>query len=160
QLSDTHLSRRHGYFVANWAKVVAALDADPPDLAVISGDLSINGSDDDDDLSFALTQCRRLRTTWRVVAGNHDVGEEPDALMLGRRIDPVRVERWRCFAGRHWWAVDAGAWRLIGINGFLYGSGLPDDEVQHDWLTHALGRWDGPVGMFVHKPLFLDDPDD
>ena len=160
QLSDTHLSGRHGYFVANWAKVVATLNADPPDLVVISGDLSVNGSDDDDDLSFALTQCRRLRTTWRVVAGNHDIGEEPDALVLGQQIDASRVDRWSRLAGRHFWAVDAGPWRLVGINGFLYGSGLPDDEAQHEWLVRAIDRWDGPIGVFVHKPLFIDDPDE
>jgi hypothetical protein len=56
--------------------------------------------------------------------------------------------------------MDLGAWRLIGINGFLYGSGLPDDDVQHEWLCRAIGRWDGPIGVFVHKPLFIDDPDE
>jgi protein tyrosine/serine phosphatase len=160
QLSDSHLSARHGYFVANWAAVVEQLSADPPDLIVNSGDLSINGSDDDSDLRFAVAQHSRLPSPWRAIPGNHDIGEEPDALMLGQPIDARRVARWRRIVGPDYWSVDVGQWRLVGINGFLYGSGLADDADQHRWLTDVVESSDRPIGLFVHKPLFLVSPDE
>lgn len=160
QISDTHLSARHGYFVGNWAAVIDHLSADPPDLVVNSGDLSINGSDDDSDLRFAAAQHRRLPSAWRAIPGNHDVGEEPDALMLGQPIDARRVARWRRIVGPDYWSIDIGRWRLVGINGFLYGSGLTDDAEQHRWLAAVLESSDRPVGLFVHKPLFLMSPDE
>ncbi len=155
QLSDSHLSARHGYFVGNWASVVEQLWADPPDLVVNSGDLSINGADDDSDLRFAAAQHRRLPSPWLAIPGNHDIGEEPDALMLGQPIDAHRVARWRRIVGPDHWTVDIGRWRLVGINGFLYGSGLADDDAQHRWLSEVVESSDRPVGLFVHKPLFL-----
>jgi hypothetical protein len=95
-----------------------------------------------------------------VVAGNHDIGEEPDALLLGQPIDARRIDRWDRLAGDHHWALDLESWRLVGVDGFLYGSGLPADAAQRARLTQTLTEWDGPVGLFVHKPLFIDHPDE
>jgi 3',5'-cyclic AMP phosphodiesterase CpdA len=160
QLSDTHLSGRHGYFVANWRAVIDELALAPPDLIVTTGDLSINGADDDSDLRFAAAQHRRLPSPWRAIPGNHDIGEEPDALMLGQPIEARRVARWRRIVGPDRWHVDLGRWRLVGINGFLYGSGLADEVDQHRWLRAVLQATDRPIGLFVHKPLFLTEPDE
>jgi protein tyrosine/serine phosphatase len=160
QVSDSHLSARHGYFVGNWAAVIDQLSADPPDLVINSGDLSINGADDDGDLRFATAQHRRLPSPWRAIPGNHDIGEEPDALLLGQPIDGRRVARWRRIVGPDYWSVEVGRWRLVGINGFLYGSGLADDDEQHRWLTALVESSDRPIGLFVHKPLFLVSPDE
>jgi len=146
--------------VGNWARVIDQLAADPPDLIVNSGDVSINGADDDADLRFAVAQHRRLPSPWRAIPGNHDVGEEPDALVLGQPIDARRLARWRCIAGPDYWMIDIDRWRLVGIDGFLYGSGLPDEDKQHRWLTEVVESSDRPIGLFVHKPLFVVSPDE
>lgn len=160
QVSDTHLSGRHGYFLANWRRMLRRLRAEPPDLVVNTGDLSINGAEDDDDLAFAIEEHRRLPVPWRVVCGNHDIGEEPGALHLGHPIGDDRLDRWTRIAGEQWWSVDVESWRLVGLNGFLYGTGMAIEREQHDWLRHTLATAPGPIGVFVHKPLFVDGPDD
>jgi len=160
QLSDTHLSARHGYFLANWRRVVRRLNQEPPDLVITTGDLSVNGSDDDEDLAFAIAEHRRLRSPWQTIPGNHDIGEEPGAIHLGQPISEERLNRWERIVGAQWWHTDIEAWRLIGINGFLYGTGLPAETAQHEWLERTLTAAPGPVGLFVHKPLFIDHADE
>jgi hypothetical protein len=64
-----------------------------PDLLVNSGDLSVNGADEDDDLAFALSEHGHVTLPWRAIPGNHDVGEEPEAVHLGQIIDGARLER-------------------------------------------------------------------
>jgi hypothetical protein len=40
-------------------------------------------------------------------------------------------------------------------------SGLESETEQYDWLASELGRTNGkPVALFLHKPLFLNTPDD
>ena len=63
-----------------------------------------------------------------------------------------------CGADR--WVVDRAGWRLVGLNCFLFGSGLPAEEEQQVWLAEALRTTEGPVGVFVHKPLFLASTDE
>ncbi len=50
QVSDTHLSRNRGYFYDNWRVFLSDMRAAPPDLIVHSGDLSLRGTDDVEDL--------------------------------------------------------------------------------------------------------------
>jgi 3',5'-cyclic AMP phosphodiesterase CpdA len=52
-LSDTHLSPTHGFFWENRRLTCAALNADPPDLVIVNGDLCINGPESDADMAFA-----------------------------------------------------------------------------------------------------------
>jgi 3',5'-cyclic AMP phosphodiesterase CpdA len=158
QISDSHLSRRHGYFVANWRRVLERVRKDQPDQVINTGDVSLNGANDDEDLLFAASQHRRLPVGWRALPGNHDVGEEPGAAIVGHPVDSVRQARWRRAFGPDRWSVTIGGWRLLGINCFLYGSGLSDEDAQHQWLGRQIGEADGPVGLFLHKPLFLDNP--
>ena len=40
-------------------------------------------------------------------------------------------------------------------------TGLASEAEQFDWLASELARADGkPVALFLHKPLYLDAPDD
>ena len=42
QVSDTHLSRTHGYFYDNWLAFLAEMEALTPDLVLHCGDLRFN----------------------------------------------------------------------------------------------------------------------
>jgi 3',5'-cyclic AMP phosphodiesterase CpdA len=53
-----------------------------------------------------------------------------------------------------------GAWRAIGINAQLLGSGLPEEADQMAWLEAQLDSARAPVALFLHKPLFLSTPDE
>ena len=161
QVSDTHLSRRRAYFHDNWEVFVAEIAANPPDLVVSSGDLSFDGAAEDDDLAFARLEHDKLAAPWIAIPGNHDIGESALAVRLDQPIDEARIARWRRHIGPQWWCRDVGAWRLVGIDTALLGSGRPKEAEQNAFLGRSLAERGGrPVLLFQHMPPFLKDPDD
>jgi 3',5'-cyclic AMP phosphodiesterase CpdA len=162
-VSDTHLSQRHGWFVANWRRVrqsIAAHDGGPPALVVNSGDVSVNGVGAAEDLSFAASQHERIGLAWRAVPGNHDVGEEPGAAHIGQPTDAVTHQSWADSIGPSWWSVDLSGWRLVGIDAFLFGTGMEAEAKQEEFVVRAVGEAPGPVGIFTHKPLCIETLDE
>lgn len=87
QVSDTHLSETHAYFIDNFRVFEAEMTALKPDLIVHTGDISFNGPARPDDLSFAKAQLDRLPCPVLSLAGNHDVGEAPRHSRLDHRLD-------------------------------------------------------------------------
>ncbi|SMF25017.1 3',5'-cyclic AMP phosphodiesterase CpdA [Tistlia consotensis] len=161
QISDTHLSPTHGFFVGNWRKTVRHVNALAPDLVVVTGDLTINGPDDAAELTFARSELGRLAPRWLALAGNHDVGDEPPGQDEKQLVDPPRLARWHAHFGAHYWAETLGSWRLLGLNAQLLGSGLDAETEQQRWLEEQLGASDSRhIGLFLHKPLFVADRDD
>ena len=50
---------------------------------------------------------------------------------------------------------------FVGLNSLVMNSGLAFEGQQFDWLASELSRANGkPVALFLHKPLFLNLPDD
>jgi 3',5'-cyclic AMP phosphodiesterase CpdA len=130
QISDPHLARRH---------------ASPEDLA------------------FARSLHDALPVPCRYLPGNHDVGDNPTELGPAPP-HPVSEAGCRAFArvfGDDRWQFDAAGWSFIGLNSLLMQSGLAAEDEQLDWLATQLAAAAGrPVALFLHKPLFLDAPDD
>lgn len=159
-LSDIHLSPTHGFFWRNWCIARDFATMRNPEAVIVNGDLCINGPEDDGEMAFAARALRELSGPVYALPGNHDVGDEPPGQDPEQIVDAPRLERWRRFLGADRWAFHAGNWRLIGVNAQLFGSGLPQEAEQLDWLHEQLaaaGR--EPVALFVHKPLFIDSPD-
>lgn len=158
QVSDTHLSRTHAYFADNWAVFREAMRADPPDLIVHSGDVSFNGPVAADDLAFAAAEMAGLGIPFRVIAGNHDIGEAPAFSRLDQPVNTGRIAAWRAQFGGPWWQHDIPGWRLVGVDTALMGSGLAEEAEQLAFLASALdGR---PAMLFMHMPPFDRDPGD
>jgi 3',5'-cyclic AMP phosphodiesterase CpdA len=165
QVSDTHLSRTHAWFTANWPVFVEEMRTLSPDFIVNSGDISFNGPDRPDDLAFAADCHRTLCAPWRAIAGNHDVGEAPVASRLNQPVNDARLDAWQSHVGPSWWVEDLGTaafrLRLIGLDSALMGSGLPQEAQQAAFLETALGTCDGRTTLvFTHMPPFGEDPDD
>jgi 3',5'-cyclic AMP phosphodiesterase CpdA len=155
-LSDIHLSPTHGFFWDNWCVARDFADAAKADAVIVNGDLTINGPDSDAEIAFAATTLRDLRTRVMALPGNHDVGDEPPGQDPDQIVDADRLARWdRAFAADRW-ALDAGRWRLIGVNAQLFGSGLPREQAQEHWLDGELSSAGRPIALFLHKPLFLE----
>ncbi|WP_416899634.1 MAG: metallophosphoesterase family protein [Minwuia sp.] len=156
QISDTHLSDRHGFFVENFRRTAEAVNAWKPDLVIHTGDLSINGADRERDLSFSMEMMRLIEAPLRVLPGNHDIGEEPGFMQLDQPTTEARLARYTRAVGTDRWAFDAGDWRLIGLNAQVLGTGLAREAEQAAWLADELEAAAGwPVGIFTHKPLFF-----
>ncbi len=161
QVTDTHLSESHAYFVDNWEVFVREMEADPPDLIVCTGDVSLRGTDEEADLAFARAQIDRLPAKTLVLPGNHDIGDPPPKPRLDKPITEERRDRWRRHFGCDWWIEDFGAWRLYGLNAQLFDSGLDAEIEQRRWFEAALGEGAGrPGALFMHKPAYYKDPED
>ncbi len=159
-VSDLHLSPTHGFFWENWRIARDAVNADPPELVIVNGDLCINGPDSDAEMDFAGSALRGLHMPVQALPGNHDVGDEPPGQDAEQLIDAARLARWNRVFGTDRFDLSIGAWRLVGLNAQLCGSGLAEEAAQLAWLTECLGTAEGPVALFLHKPLFLDNPDE
>lgn len=156
QISDTHLSLSKSHFNNNWEPVRAWIEEMAPDLVIHTGDLTIDGADREDDITFSLGLINRLSMPVLVVPGNHDVGHLPGS---HQPVDPERLARWRRLAGPDYWVSDHGDWRLVGFNSLLVGFEDEEEEKQFAWLEEQLRDRDGrKVAVFAHKPLFVDEP--
>jgi 3',5'-cyclic AMP phosphodiesterase CpdA len=157
-VSDTHLSRTHGYFDVNWAAFREAMAASPPDMLVHGGDISFNGPSAPDDLGYAAEEIASLGLPWRAIPGNHDIGEAPEFSRLNQHINRERIDAWRRQVGAQWWHCDVPHWRLVGLDTALMGSNLAEEGEQIEFLQDALaGRGSLQAMVFVHMPPFERD---
>ena len=159
-LSDIHLSPTHGFFWENWRLAREFANSAKADVVIVNGDLAINGPDSDAEIAFAATALAGLNGRVMALPGNHDVGDEPPGQDPKQIVDANRLARWdRSFAGDHW-VLDVEGWRLVGVNAQLFGSGLAREQAQDQWLDQQLGAAGWPTALFLHKPLFLENPAD
>jgi 3',5'-cyclic AMP phosphodiesterase CpdA len=159
-LSDIHLSPTHGFFWENWRLAREFANAANAEAVIVNGDLAINGPESDAELAFAAAALEKLHPRVLVLPGNHDVGDEPPGQDPNQIIDADRLARWDKSFGGDRWTLDAGDWRLIGINAQLCGSDLAREHEQDQWLDETLSAAGRPTALFLHKPLFLEDPAD
>jgi 3',5'-cyclic AMP phosphodiesterase CpdA len=154
--SDTHLSARIPATEHNWSAVIEHIDAAQPDLMLHLGDVSMDGTHDDDDLSFARRQMDRVPVRWWAVPGNHDLGDTPSAAIEPDEVVTAdRVQRWVDRFGPDRWVIDLGAWKLVGVDAQLFGSGLASEDDQWDFIHAEL--LEAEPGrrriLVIHKPL-------
>ena len=162
-ITDTHLGALHREFEPNFRALVDEVARVAPDLVVNTGDITVNGSDDEADHAHARGLHGLLSVPWRVLAGNHDLGDNPrePGAVLRTPVTPERRARFRAAWGDDFWAMDALEFRLIGLNAQLCGSGLDSEAAQWDFLSDEVLRLkDRPLALFLHKPLFLASPDE
>lgn len=161
QLSDPHLSATRPFHQDNWEQVLEALAADPPDLVVVTGDVVLSDPDEEADHDFARGQLARIPAPWRVLPGNHDIGDNLVSGAMAKRVDAERLARWQRHFGEDRWSLTLGGWLLLGLNAqILNAPGLAAEAAQRDWLAGVLATTDPalPVALFLHKPLFMDHP--
>jgi 3',5'-cyclic AMP phosphodiesterase CpdA len=158
QLSDTHVSARHRMFEPNIEATAAWLRANAPELIVHTGDMAMDGAGDAADLDAAAAWHARLGAPVRAVPGNHDVGDVA-AIKPEQVVNDERLAAWRNRMGPDFWAEDRGGWRLVGLDAMLLGTGHAAEERQFAWLAEVLATH-APVAVFLHKPLFIDHPDE
>jgi 3',5'-cyclic AMP phosphodiesterase CpdA len=156
QISDTHLSRDKPFFVDNFCAIGEALRRERPDLVLNTGDMSLDGASRASDLAAARHLHDALGLPVRFLAGNHDLGDSPDAPAHGEpAIDEPRRARYLAHFGADFWTLDVPGWRLLAINAQLLDSDLAACREQDEAIVHAVADL-GPrqLALLVHKPLF------
>ncbi len=161
QISDLHLTADGGLFNDNWETTLGWIEAAEPDLVVVSGDVALGGKNVDRDLEFARGQLDRIRARWRVLPGNHDIGDNPFSGSKNNPVSAPRLARWRGLFGPDCWIERLGGWAIVGVNSqILNAPELGEESIQGDYLEKTLSGLDidAPLAIFTHKPLFLDRP--
>jgi 3',5'-cyclic AMP phosphodiesterase CpdA len=163
QISDTHLARRLPTLTDNFDRVREHIDAKRPDLVINSGDVGFDGPTSRADLEFAKTLHDALPVPCRYLPGNHDIGDNPTAVGPAPS-QPANEPHRQAFVdvfGEDRWCFDAAGWRFVGLNSLIMNTGLASETEQFDWLASQLSGANGkPVALFLHKPLYLNTPDD
>jgi len=163
QISDTHLARRHQTLTDNFHRVSEYIDSKRPDLVVNSGDLGFDGPTSADDLAFAKSLHEQIPVPCRYLPGNHDIGDNPTAIgpVPSQPVTEQHLKKFRSAIGEDCWRFDAAGWCFIGLNSLVMNTGLAREAEQFDWLASQLSSANGkPLALFLHKPLFLNVPDD
>jgi 3',5'-cyclic AMP phosphodiesterase CpdA len=163
QISDTHLTRRLAKLTANFHRVCEHIDATRPDLVINSGDLAFDAPTSADDLEFAKSLHEQIPVPCRYLPGNHDIGDNPTAVgpVPSHPATEPFLQNFRSVIGEDRWRFDEAGWCFIGLNSLILNTGLASEAEQFDWLASELARAAGkPVALFLHKPLYLDMPDD
>ena len=158
QVSDAHLSPEHAFPTENWKIVAGHINDLAPDLVIHTGDTTVDGVGNPEQLEFAKEQFALLDAGVLVVPGNHDVGELSSH---GNRLEPVvsaescaRFEK--CF-GQDRFVRDIEGWRIVGLNALLFGSGLSIEADLWGFLDETLSSADGRrIAVFLHKPLYAE----
>jgi 3',5'-cyclic AMP phosphodiesterase CpdA len=163
QISDTHLTRNFAVLTDNFHRVGKYIDAHRPDLVVNTGDVSWDGPTSRADMEFALALHAALPVDCRYLPGNHDIGDNPTAVGVAPSC-PATEELRDAFVsvfGEDRWQFEAAGWRFIGLNSLIMNTGILSELEQEEWLTSQLAGANGkPIALFLHKPLFLNMPED
>jgi 3',5'-cyclic AMP phosphodiesterase CpdA len=161
QVSDTHLSRTHGYFQDNWDAFIDCVAEERPDFVFVTGDMCFNGPVNPDDLAYARSQLDRLPVAWRAIPGNHDIGDVPPDAKLKHPMSADSRAVYRRHFGEEHWVQDIGDWRFVGLNAQLLDSGLPGEAEQMTMLEGALAdAGTRALALIIHKPLYHAAPDE
>jgi 3',5'-cyclic AMP phosphodiesterase CpdA len=163
QISDTHLARRLTKLTDNFHRLSEYIDATRPDLVINSGDVVFDGPTSPKDLDFARSLHDALPVACRYLPGNHDIGDNPTEIgpELKQRVSEKDRQAYLSVFGDDRWRFEAAGWCFIGLNTLVMNSGLGSEAEQFDWLAAELASAKGkPVGLFLHKPLYLNAPDD
>jgi 3',5'-cyclic AMP phosphodiesterase CpdA len=163
QISDTHLARRLPELTDNFHRLSEHIDATRPDLVVNGGDLAFDGPAERDDLEFAKTLHDGLPVACRFLPGNHDIGDNPTQVgpAPSQPVTEQSQQAFRAIFGEDRWRFDAAGWCFIGLNSLVMNTGLASEAEQFGWLAAELAGAAGkPVALFLHKPLYLNAPDD
>jgi predicted phosphodiesterase len=107
-------------------------------------------------ISLAQEVYSRLRHPIHFVAGNHDVGDKPDAHVA---VPAVAEENYPVFEsswGPSFSSFDEGDCHFVIVDAQVINSGFEREERQREWLEADLASASGQrIFLFMHYPPFI-----
>ncbi len=108
-----------------------------------------------------LDQFAALKHPWRIIPGNHDVGDKAIEWGPAGTVRTSFLDAWERHFGEQYFHRTVEDIHFIGINAQLPGSDLAAEAEQYDWLARLLDRIRGErIFMGSHYPPFLLDADE
>jgi len=155
-MTDTHLAPGGKAVLANCRAVRDWVVAAEADITLHLGDVTAEGAMHAAHFEAAASALGAWPTPLYILPGNHDVGDIHDIARSPSEppVDGMRLERHRRALGADRWRVEAEGWTLIGLNALLLGWDDDETAAQAAWLDDMLAQAEGPVALFLHKPLF------
>jgi 3',5'-cyclic AMP phosphodiesterase CpdA len=154
QLADTHLSRWEGPLRRNFRTLAAFVNTVlRPDLIIHAGDAILSNPDAEEDYLAAKEIFELIDAPIRFIPGNHDIGEPYERTWWTTTAE--RLARFRRHFGETPWLEWFGDVALLGLNSQVFGTGLPEEESQWQWLECVARTVEGrPVLLFQHKSFW------
>jgi 3',5'-cyclic AMP phosphodiesterase CpdA len=154
QFSDTHLSRWDGPLRRNFRALTRYVNETlQPDLVVHAGDSVLANPDAEEDYLAAKELLGLIDAPMLFIPGNHDVGEPYERTWW--TATSTRVARYRRHFGPVPWLKWFGEIGLVGLNSQVFGTGLPEEDEQWQWLAAiATSVANRPVVVFMHKSFW------
>lgn len=155
-LTDTHLTPLVPGFDHNLDAARRWIAARGIATTIHLGDVTADAVERPAEIAHAARSFADWPGELHMLAGNHDIGDNPG--VKGDQIaDAAKIARFATIAGTGRWRIDRHGWALIGLDSQLLGRGDRLEADQDAWLDAQLRRRDeGPIGLFLHKPLFRD----
>ncbi|WCJ58296.1 metallophosphoesterase [Fontisphaera persica] len=155
-LSDIHITHRlkqdQPVREQRLREAIAAVNAEKVDLVLLGGDLTEDGT------VAEFRDFQRLARDFSApvwyVPGNHDIGNKR---IEGKKesVTSARNQRYESVLGPSWWVREHAGVRVVGVNGPLLGSGLPEESKMWAEVERALARTSAvPTLVLVHFPPF------
>lgn len=144
----------------NWETARKQVVVYEPDLLLVGGDMTRDGSTHRYELERIKDDFDRLPFPTHVIPGNHEVGNK---YMAGApmSIQPAFLDLYASVFGSSEWSFVHKNVRFSACNAFLLGSGLPDEHVLRTWISQQRPdpKADHHVWM-IHPALFADSFDE
>jgi 3',5'-cyclic AMP phosphodiesterase CpdA len=156
QISDTHISHLGGVTNENFAKIAEFVNEQlRPDFIVHTGDVMILDPDVAADRTAAKEAFTALQAPYRVLPGNHDVGETFEHAWADLHATPERVQAFTADFGPDRFVEIVGDYAIVGLNSEILAADFAEAQEQWAWLETVPEQvGDRPTLVFGHKPVF------
>jgi len=141
----------------NWQTAREQIVAGNPELLIVGGDLTRDGSTHRFELEQIKADLDALPFPYHALPGNHEVGNKYHP------ADPMAIREefvalYRSVFGPSQWSFVHREVRFSGFDAFLAGSGLPEEGEMWHWLEAQARQPRARFHVwFMHPALFIED---
>ncbi|MBS3761869.1 MAG: metallophosphoesterase [Planctomycetes bacterium] len=157
---------------ANWEVARKQIIEVDPELLLVGGDLTRDGSVHPAELEEMKADLDQLPFPVHAVPGNMDTGNKHTDV-VGRNRGPdqcsdvelnvtsAQLQRFASIVGPLWWSFDHRGVRFSGVADMVINSGLPEEQEFWQWAEEQAEREPADHHVWItHYPPFADRPDE
>ena len=153
----------------NWQTARRQIVDIHPDLLILSGDLTRDGSLHRYELEAIKADLDALPFPCLVAPGNMDTGNKhtqvsgplPNRDDVSLNVTSEQIANFNAVFGPTQWTVEHKGVRFSGFCDMVAGSGLPEEQALWGWLERQTELAPARRQVWItHSPLFVEDPDE